>query len=388
MSVPELRRDMEYLTGVLPHRGSNTRSERSAAEYLAQRFKQFTLDVEIDDFHSIDSEWLLYASYYAEFTLVAILAVWWPYIAFGYGLTVFLCYLAEFTGYRVLGRLLPQYESQNVICRFIAPKPRRLFIVTAHYDSPKNSAFQDTRVQPWLRSVHLFLVLCMVVVVVSCVVQGLGILDSLDFAYEVAIRWTAVGCLLGVAAFLAFSELTSDYGRGAWDNASGASVLVELARRFQVSGLSQADLWLVATGSKEAGLNGMRHFMSTHKLDRANTFFLNLDAVGAANLHYITAEGLLSTFGSSKTMLSAAESAAKQINAAPSFHRELPSDALIPLARGFHALTLTSSYENPPDDRLLSDDTHLDVRDDALLAASAFAEDILRRLDRELGAEQ
>ena len=85
---------MEYLAGVLPHRGANTRGERSAAEYLAERFKQYTLDVELDDFHSIDGEWLLFASYYAEFTVVAILALWWPLVAFGYGLAVFTAYLA------------------------------------------------------------------------------------------------------------------------------------------------------------------------------------------------------------------------------------------------------------------------------------------------------
>lgn len=385
MSVPQLRRDLEYLAGVLPHRGSNTKSERSAAEYLADRFKRFSLDVEMDNFHSIDGEFLLFASYYAEFTVVSIVAFWWPFAAFGYGLVVFLLYLAEFTGYRLLGRLLPQYESQNVICRFIAPKPRRLFIVAAHYDSPKASSLQDARIRPWLRPMHLFLVLCMVLVVVSCAVEGFGILDALEFPYEVAIRWTAVGCLLGAAAFLVVSELSSDYGCGAWNNASGTCVLLELARRFRQDGLNGADLWLVATGSKEAGLNGMRHFMRTHRLDKANTFFLNLDAVGAPNLHYVTGEGLLSTFRSSKTMMRAIEPAAKQLNVTPLRYRGLPSDALIPLARGFHVLSLTSSYDQPPEDRLLSDDTPLDVRDDALIQASDLAEDILRRLDRDLG---
>ena len=388
MKGPQLRRDIEYLAGVLPHRGSNTQSERSAAEYLAERFKEFTLDVETADFSSIDGEWLLYASYYAEFIVVSILAIWWPFVAFGYGLTVFIVYLAEFTGYRIFGRLLPQYESQNVICRFIAPKPSGLFVVTAHYDSPKDSPLQDPRVRQWLRPMHLLLVLCMVVVVVSCAVEGLGILEPFDFAYEVAIRWTASGCLLGAAAFLAFSELGADYGRGAWDNASGVSAMLEVGRRMHQNGLEHADLWLVATGSKEAGLNGMRHFMRTHKLDRATTHFLNIDAVGAAKLHYVTAEGLLATFRGSKAMLRAAEPVAKRLNATPVRHRELPSDALIPLARGFHALTITSSYEKLPEDRLLSDDSHLDVRDDALLAAADFAENILRNLDHDLGRDE
>ena len=45
--------------------------------------------------------------------MVAILAGWWPFIAFGYGLFVFLSYLAEATGYRIFGRLLPQQSRKT-----------------------------------------------------------------------------------------------------------------------------------------------------------------------------------------------------------------------------------------------------------------------------------
>ncbi len=386
MNGQQLRRDLEYLAGVLPHRGSNTKSERSAAEYLAGRFRDFSLDVELDDFHSVDSEWLLYALYFSEFAVVAIIAAWWPLVAFGYGLFIFLCYLAESTGYRLFGRFLPQYDSQNVVCRFVAPKPRRLCIVTAHYDSPRDSPLQSPRVRPWLRLIQLFLVFCMMLVIVSCAVQGFGLFDSLTFPYDIAVRWTAVSCLLCAAAFLVFTELSCDYGRGAWNNASGTAVLLELVRRFSGAGLEQTDLWFVATGSKEAGLNGMRHFMSAHQFDPASTFFLNIDSVGAPRLHYVIAEGILSTLRSSRVLVSAAEQAAQAFLATPVQCREFHSDALLPLTRGFHGLTLTSSYETPPEDRLLSDDTHLDVRDSALLAASGLAEAILRRVDALPGA--
>ncbi len=126
--------------------------------------------------------------------------------------------------------------------------------------------------------------------------------------------------------------------------------------------------------------------MSAHQFDPASTFFLNIDSVGAPRLHYVIAEGILSTLRSSRVLVSAAEQAAQAFLATPVQCREFHSDALLPLTRGFHGLTLTSSYETPPEDRLLSDDTHLDVRDSALLAASGLAEAILRRVDALPGA--
>ena len=42
-------------------------------------------DTEIDDFFCMDSPQYLFASYYAEFSVVSLVAIWWPRIALCYG---------------------------------------------------------------------------------------------------------------------------------------------------------------------------------------------------------------------------------------------------------------------------------------------------------------
>ena len=44
----QVHRDMMFLAGELLHRGAQTHLERRAAEFLRDRFREYTLDVEVD----------------------------------------------------------------------------------------------------------------------------------------------------------------------------------------------------------------------------------------------------------------------------------------------------------------------------------------------------
>jgi hypothetical protein len=379
MNLAQMRRDIEYLAGNLIHRGASTRSERAAADYLRERFTSYTPDTEMDDFYAIESPWLLFASYYGEYLVIALLAFWWPWIAFGYGVTIFVLYIAEFSGYRILGHLLPQYETQNVVARILGDNPTRLFIITAHYDSPKHSAVTSSKAQPWLRLVHIILVICMVGVLVSCAADAVGIFHELDIRPDLVLRWCAVTTLLCGAAALVACDLSGEFVRGAADNASGVAVLLELANRFTEEPIPNADVWFVATGSKETWLSGMRHFLATHTFDKDTTFFLNVDRVGSGELRYVTREGMLHLFRSSPEMVAAAKTESGAIHAEPMTWRGLPSDAFLPLARGMKALTITAVGGrdlNDEDD----DDRPGDIDYDTVTRAGEFAEAIVRRL--------
>lgn len=379
MNMAQMRRDIEYLAGNLVHRGASTRSERAAADYLRERFAAYTPDTEMDDFYAIESPWLLFASYYAEYLVIALLAFWWPWIAFAYGAMVFVLYMAEFSGYRILGHLLPQYETQNVVARMLGDNPKRLFIVTAHYDSPKHSAVTSPKAQPWLRLIHVILVICMVVVLASCAAEAAGVFAEWDARPDLVLRWCGVTALLCGAAALVACELSGEFVRGASDNASGVAVLLGLANRFTEEPIPNADVWFVATGSKETWLSGMRRFLSTHAFDKDTTFLLNVDRVGAGELHYVTREGMLHLFRSCPAMAAAARTESGAVHAEPMTWRGLPSDAFLPLARGMNALTITSVGGrdlNDDDD----DDRPSDIDYGTVTRAGDFAERILRRL--------
>ncbi|MBM3288985.1 MAG: hypothetical protein FJY92_02415, partial [Candidatus Hydrogenedentes bacterium] len=202
MGMAEMRRDIEYLAGNLAHRGASTDSERAAAEYIRDRFSVHTADTEIDDFFAIESPWLLFASYYGEFLIVALLAFWQPWFAFGYGAVVSVLYLLEFSGYRVLALILPQYETQNVVARVLGDRPEKLFVVTAHYDTPKFSAITSPRFQPWLRALHIAVLACMFAVLATCVYEAVGAGAADGYRYDLVVRWCAVTGLLCFAAAL------------------------------------------------------------------------------------------------------------------------------------------------------------------------------------------
>lgn len=380
MNMAQMRRDIEYLAGNLAHRGASTQSERAAADYIRERFTTHTPDTEVDDFFAIESPWLLFASYYGEFLVIALLAFWWPWAAFAYGTLVFILYMAEFFGYRVLAHLLPQYETQNVTARFLGANPKRLFVVTAHYDSPKYSAITSPQAQPWLRLMHVAVVICMLAVLVSCVAEGVGVFTDAPFRVDLVLRWSGVTLLLCAAAALASCELSGEFVRGAADNASGVAVLLALAERFTESPLDDADVWLVATGSKETWLSGMRRFMAGHVFDKESTYFLNIDRVGAGALRYVTGEGMLHLFRCPKELVDAARSEAGPFRAQPELWRGLPSDGFLPLSRGFKTLGITAfggrdtRVEDEDDD-----DRPGDIDYGTVTQAAAYAEAILRR---------
>ena len=96
----------------------------------------------------------------------------------------------------------------------------------------------------------------------------------------------------------------------------------------------------------------------------------------------MTAEGLLQRFHCSKKLREAARAAGKTFNAAPVKHSGLPTDALIPMVRGFHALTITSEGKQERDEEtLLSDDSPLDLDDVELMKAADFTEELIRLIE-------
>ena len=385
MSEDRIRDDLAFLAGNLPHRRANSENERTAAEYVADRFKEYTPDTEVDDFYSPDDPWYLFASYYAEFCVVSIIAIWWPRIALCYGAAVFLAYLAEFMGHHVMSRLVPQYETQNVVARFLSPRPKRLFVITAHYDSGKICSLVRPRTVSWLGVAHSLVLLCMLTVLMMCAFQALGIFDEAPMRYDVIARWTAAGCLLGAAAILFYCDATGEPTRGANDNASGVAALLGLAERLADEPLKEADVCLVATGSHTSWMNGIRHLIKTHAFDRENTYFLNIDCVGAGDLRYATAEGMLHLFPCSAEMIEAAGAVAPEHGAAPCRLRAACSDSLIPLARGYKAMRITAVEEQDiANETQWRNDTLLNA-DSALTAKAVdFAEAALRRLEADL----
>jgi hypothetical protein len=383
MNGEQLQRDLLHLAGVLPHRAPNTRNEQKAAVYLRERFREHTPDVAVEEFSSIETVFYLYASCFAEFALVSLLAHWFPWMAFTYGVGVFMAYLAEATGYRVLARLFPQYESQNVMARRLVLRPKRLVIVTAHYDSPRATPLAGAYDREWVHWAHLALVCCMFVVLAGCAVEGAGLLEGDLRIAGIAVRWAATGVLLAAAGGMVYLEVASGQSTGANDNASGAAVLLELSRRLAETPPRHTDVWLVATGSKYAGLNGMRHLLSAGGIVKKSSLFLNIDRVGRGRPRYVTAEGSLALFHSDRELVTLAASVGEARGITGTRLRGWSTDAIVPLARGYRAMTLTAATDtNQPDN---PDDDPYRVSIETMQQTTDIAEALLRALDTDQG---
>ena len=377
-----LWRDIEHLTGDLPHRGGITENERKAAEYIAGRFSEHTPLTQIEDFYSIEAYPYLFSMYYAEFFFVAILGLVWPWVALVYGFVVFLMYLGEFTGYSMMSRLLPQFETQNVTARIPGTNPQRLIVITAHYDSPKAYTWTEGRRAGQVRGLHVGLVAAMLLVLASCGAQGFGIFAGAAFRPDLLVSAAAVGILLAGAWVLFTGARRAPYTAGANNNASGVSVLIALAKRLTARPLSSSDVMLVATGAKETWLSGMRHLFRGLRDEKSSVFFVNVAGVGGGQLRYVIGEGMMHVYSAGAELLRAAHAIAPDHAARPLIWRNLPTDALIPMSRGFEAITLIATG---PEDLPTAWNSEADVAGDIDLSAvgrgADFVEGLIRRVD-------
>jgi hypothetical protein len=373
-----------YLAGRLLHRSAQSECERDAAEFIQGRFKEHTPDVSLEAFHSIESYPRLFASYMSEFLVVGFLALFMPLIAFLYGGAVFVSYLVEFSGYRGFSRFLPQFPSQNVVARFLGTKPKSLIVVTAYYDSGCASPLSAPSVVPWLRTIQNVLLAAMVVVLATCVADFISTRGGEINEFSVGIRWIAIATLLTGALGLYMSSTQSEDIRGANGNASGVAGLLGLAKVLAESPPEEADVWLVATGSHESWMGGMRQLLEEHKLDGENTFILNLEGIGAGELHYLTREGMLQALSSDTEMLAVADELGATHKVKPGVMRAVPTEAHIPLTREMKAMTIMGLDKDglPPHWNQISDRV-TEVEEKAISSVIEFSDAFVRRLAKK-----
>jgi len=388
MESDQIHDDIVALSGHLDHRDACSDNEERAAGYIRNRFREYTPDCTLDPFGAPESNQLLFACYYGEFLVVCLLALWWPTVAFVYGLVVFLAYLAEANGCNVLARFWPHFESQNVIGRFVAADPRRVVVVSANYDSGRQTPLSHLSIVPYLRILHVGAAAAMASIVASCAVPVFSNPVPEAMAGALAVRYAALVYLAALAAAVVVSEMRAESTPGANGNASGVAAILALGARLHRTWPATCDVWLLATGAGEAGHKGMDHFMASHDIDKENTFFLTIDHVGAGDLRYVEAEGLVNQLRCAAKLIGMAQTMADTVPITPLRVTGRTSDLFIPLSRGFNALRLTATGPDGIPVRWRSVSDTADLVEPALIRKAVdVAEEIVRALDAEQVAE-
>ena len=373
-----------YLAGRLLHRSAQSECERDAAEYIERRLKEHTPEVSSESFFCIENYPYLFASYFSEFLVVGILSIYWPLMAFLYGGAIFVLYLMEFSGFRGLSRFMPQYPSQNVVARFQAVRPKRLIVVTAHYDSGCASPLSAPTVIPWLRTLNYIVIGAMALVLATCISDFIATRNGQSVEMSMAVRTFGIGVLLSGALALFMASSRGEDIRGANGNASGVAALLGLADTLGREQPEEADVWLVATGCHESWMGGMRQFLAEHRLDRENTYILNLEGIGAGEPHVLTEEGMLHALRANPDMLRHARALADKHGIKEGAMRFVPTEAHVPLMREMKAMTVMGLDEEglPPHWNQISDRV-TEVEEKTISQVTAFSDAFIRTLARE-----
>jgi len=376
--VNSIENDIRFLSQELEDRQSQTDQEQQAAQYITDRLKALLPTARRVDFDAVGNFRLMFAAYCGEFILVGLVALWWPTVAFFYGLTIFLAYMAEFIGYPVFSRFLPHYESSSAVGLLEAHDASCFLVFTAYLDTDDNPF---ARVEAMLArfQLHYVVIACMVLVLATCGIDALGAYYGQASADTWWMRLLGVGALasFSVAGFV--RALATWQNRGANNNASGLAALLHVAERLNANPIPNTSALFYAAGSHHANMAGMRTMLTENPAMTENTYLVNIEGVGAGQLCYTRAEGILHQMPCAPELVAVAEQLGKAHQASPTTIHNRRTNAYLPLMRGVHAMSVTRLGEDGLPVHFGSDaDVFNHVDSEAVLKAAVFAELVAR----------
>lgn len=281
-----LRADVEQLAAMT--RDSAGAGERASAAWIAERLRALGVqEVRTEPYRYTPTYTHTYALHAAAIGLGAALG---GRAGRALALAALGSYELDVSGRRQwLRRWLPRGDGANVLGRLPARGPRRAtLVVVAHHDAARTGLIWH----PALSS--------------GGAAQRLRrrAMEPVGWPYALAAlaaaSGTRAGRVLGGTLAAAAIGLMVDVQRsptvpGASDNATGVAALLALAGRLAADPPEGLETIFLAPGSEEPGMGGMAAFLAAHgdTLDRASTFVLGLDTLGAGEPIVARAEGVL-----------------------------------------------------------------------------------------------
>ncbi|MEM2875312.1 MAG: M28 family peptidase, partial [Candidatus Hadarchaeales archaeon] len=190
---------------------AGTRGEQMAAEYIAGRFREFGLEVDVQRFRFKRRSTVVRVSrliFLSSFLATLILGPFQSMIVWAAALAL---------GFSVKW-LLPSSESRNVIARKIVREPKMRLAISAHYDTA-----------PCIRWRPIFLYGRFAVRPLLAVITLL-LLTRLFVGLPWEVAWASCGLFFIPACLSPLLAVRREGSPGADDNASGVAVMLECAR--------------------------------------------------------------------------------------------------------------------------------------------------------------
>ncbi|EIV99286.1 M28 family metallopeptidase [Thermoanaerobacter siderophilus] len=331
------------------HRGSATKNERQAAEYILQELKRMGYKAEKRTFKTTrDNLYMLPLQVGVLLFICGFFSLMYggplEIAAFLLSLFAISLLLLEVSGKPVETSIMPRHLSQNVFTSFDESRSKRI-IVSAHYDTQKGSIMFHPKIVDKLSAIYN----------ISYIGFGLipiGILFNI-FNLVIASAILRIGLIIVFAniIFMAICEVTGRYTQGANDNGTGVALTLALANYYinhKDKFPDNVDMVFLFTGSEETGERGMKNFIREYRKKLSKeTKFIILDNLGTGKVTYLEGEGMIFYKRAGKMLLDIAEEMAKGRDGKVQKMKNLllPTDALPAMAAGFDAIAFLAKDE-------------------------------------------
>ena len=289
----DAERAYHHITQLAFPRLVGSAGETEAQDYIVQQFKALGLDVSWEPFSFTKFPAEVLPRILSALFVPVVLSVPW----FGARFPIPVCLVCllslsvamfctqwhkRFEGLYDVGR---KHRTENII----ATNDRKpddntpTFLFVTHYDS-------KSQVLPIaVRAISYGIaIIGLVVLTIAMVIKvGWGIWLPDYIVWDIAGITTLCLLLLQI-------NLTQNHSPGAFDNASGVGVMLEIARVVMESNEKKSVTFLAA-GAEEYGMCGALRYVQAHadEYDRENTFVINLDGLGVGKgVNVVTRYGI------------------------------------------------------------------------------------------------
>jgi hypothetical protein len=389
-------------------RGPGTDAERRAAGWLVERLRKMGRRAEAEPTY-------VQPEYSLAIALHVVLAIAGSLVALVSGpagfamvlLAAFSLYLDQNTRLYLLRRLLFRRASQNVVSPGPRPGAPARVVLSAHYDAAKTGFVfgpRSTRAAKRL-SERARVILGPIRLIFWAGIVPLLICSGLRMA-GIDDRWLGfvqlVPTVILLISFVLLLDIAlSEVVPGAYDNASGVAAVLSAAAALDAERPEHLDVWVVLPGAEECNAQGMSRYFAAHRgeIDRARTFFVNVDSVSFGSVHYLVSEGAIVGYAMDRHLVELCEAIAaagprpdrRGDDSPPPRPIRIPfhTDALPACARGFRAISVIGAEDGVgPPYYHTPDDAPDKLDGDAMTRAVEFTVELVRALDRTVGLSE
>ena len=182
------------------------------------------------------------------------------------------------------------YETENIYVNLKNDDSKGTVVFIAHWDS-KSQLFSSSM------RIIIIIIAALGAIIILLLYLTLSIIQ-IFIPYQIPILnhiLLGISITVSIIGILNFFNKTGNDSPGAYDNAAGVGVVIELARYFKNNSLNNLDFIFLCTSSEELNLGGVKSFLHHHKdkYDKESTYFINFDLIGGTDfIRIITSFGI------------------------------------------------------------------------------------------------